>query len=446
MRSTKVNAMWLAHLVGHVAHVLLVRPGQDHLAQPGAIRGQHLLLHPADLQHLAAQRHLAGHREVAAHRALAEHAGDGERDRDAGAGAVLGDRSRRQVDVQVVLLERGVRNRELAGPRSHVRMRRVHGFTHHVAQLPGHGQPPGAGHAQRLDHHQFAARGRPRESRDHAHLRLLLRGLRHVLRHAEQFLHPLLVDHPRALFPLRLPARALAQDRREVAFEVAQPRLARVAIRDEGQRLVGELDVPVVHAVIDEQLGQQVAPRDLDLLLHRVAGDLDDLHAVAQRAGNVEQIVRRADEQHRREIERQVQVVVDERPVLRGVEHLEHRRRRIARRPAARHLVDLVDHQHRIVHLHAPQRLDQQPGHRAHVRAPVAAHLRLVAHAAHRDPVARPPDRGADRLAQRRLARARRPDEAEDRPLRRPPAQLAHGEELENALLGLVQSVVSRVE
>ena len=93
---------------------------------------------------------------------------------------------------------------------------------------------------------------------------------------------------------------------------------------------VGELDVLVGDAVLLEQPRQQVAPRDLDLLLDRVAGDADDLHAVAQRRGNVEEIVRRADEQDRREVERQVEVVVDEVVVLRRVEHLEHRGRRIA--------------------------------------------------------------------------------------------------------------------
>ena len=64
-------------------------------------------------------------------------------------------------------------------------------------------------------------------------------------------------------------------------------------------------------------------------------------------------------------------------------QHLQHRRGRVARRPAARHLVDLVDHKHGVAHLHAAQRLDDQSGHGAHVRAPVPPDLRLVAHAPH---------------------------------------------------------------
>ena len=34
-----------------------------------ALRGERLLLQPADRQHLAVERHLAGHRDVGAHRA-----------------------------------------------------------------------------------------------------------------------------------------------------------------------------------------------------------------------------------------------------------------------------------------------------------------------------------------------------------------------------------------
>ena len=121
--------------------------------------------------------------------------------------------------------------------------------------------------------------------------------------------------------------------------------------------------------------------------------------------------------------------MVDERRVLLRIEHLEHRGERIAARSAALHLVDLVDHQHGIAHLHAAQRLQDQPRQRSDVRAAVPADLRFVAHAADGDAIERSPDRLRDRLAQRGLARARRADEAEDRAVRIAAAlleQLAH--------------------
>ena len=147
-----------------------------------------------------------------------------------------------------------------------------------------------------------------------------------------------------------------------------------------------------------------------------------------------------------RQVEGQVQVVVDELVVLARIEHLEHRGGGVPGGAPTGHLVDLVDHQHRILHLHAAQRLDEQARHRAHVRAPMAADLRLVAHAADRDAVELAPDRRGDRLAERGLAGARRPDEAEDGAVRVAAAQLAHGEELDDALLRLAQAVVPVVE
>jgi hypothetical protein len=111
--------------------------------------------------------------------------------------------------------------------------------------------------------------------------------------------------------------------------------------------------------VLLEETRQQIPPRDLDFLLHRVTGDLDDLHAVAERRRNVEEIVRRADEEARREIERHIEVVIDELVVLRRVEDLEHGRGGVTRRAAPRHLVDLVDHQDGVADLHSPKGLNE---------------------------------------------------------------------------------------
>jgi hypothetical protein len=65
-----------------------------------------------------------------------------------------------------------------------------------------------------------------------------------------------------------------------------------------------------------------------------------------------------------------------------------------------------------------PQALEDAPGQRAHVGAPVPADLRLVAHAAERDAHELAPHRARDRAPERGLAHARRADEAQDRPAR----------------------------
>lgn len=87
---------------------------------------------------------------------------------------------------------------------------------------------------------------------------------------------------------------------------------------------------------------QQVIQRDLALLLLGVARQLDDLHAVEQRTRNSRKIVRRREEHDIGQVERQLDIVVAERDVLFGVEHLEHRGGRVSAEIAA-HLVDLVE-------------------------------------------------------------------------------------------------------
>ncbi len=162
----------------------------------------------------------------------------------------------------------------------------------------------------------------------------------------------------------------------------------------------------------------EVAPRDVQLVLLRVAREADDLHAIQQRRRDRLQHVRGRDEEHVRQVEGHLQVVIAEGVVLLRVEHLEHRRRRIAlERPAPAELVDLIEHEDRVIHPDAPEPLDDPPRQRPDVRAPVAAHLRLIAHAAERDAVELTPGRARDGLPERGLAHARRPDEAQNRAL-----------------------------
>ena len=136
--------------------------------------------------------------------------------------------------------------------------------------------------------------------------------------------------------------------------------------------------------------------------------------------------------------------MIGERVVLLGVEHLEQRRRRVAAEVVT-DLVDLVHHEDGVDGRRLLHALDDLPGERADVRAPVTADRRLVVHAAERDAVELAPERPRDAAAERRLADAGRPDEAEDRPLL-VLLQLADGEVLEDALLHLLEAVVVLVE
>ena len=75
-----------------------------------------------------------------------------------------------------------------------------------------------------------------------------------------------------------------AADRADLALEVADAGLARVLLDDRGQRGVGELDLGGLQAVGLDLARDQVAAGDVALLVERVAGELDRLHPVLQRA------------------------------------------------------------------------------------------------------------------------------------------------------------------
>ena len=139
--------------------------------------------------------------------------------------------------------------------------------------------------------------------------------------------------------PFAICVAALRQRSAIRALEVAHARLARVLADDRAQRASRDRELLLRQAVRLELLRDEVALRDLELLVLGVAGELDHLHAVEQRRRDRVERVRGADEQHLREVERQVEVVVAEVAVLLGVEHLEHRARRDrrgSRRPSCR--------------------------------------------------------------------------------------------------------------
>ena len=106
--------------------------------------------------------------------------------------------------------------------------------------------------------------------------------------------------------------------------------------------------------------------------------------------------------------------MVGERPVLRRVQHLEQRGRRIALERSAQ-LVDFVEQEDRVLDAGLLHAVEDAPRHRPDVGAPVAADVRLVAGAAERDAHVLAAHGAGDRLRDRRLADARRPDEEEDR-------------------------------
>src|SRR4029453_14556590 len=157
----------------------------------------------------------------------------------------------------------------------------------------------------------------------------------------------------------------------------------------------------------------------------------------------IEQVAGR-DEQDLAEVERHLEVVVLEGAVLLRIEDLEQGRRRVA--PEVHpDLVDLVEHEDRVVRAGRLDVLYGPAGPPPYVGPPVAADLRLVVDAAEAHPDELAAHGPRDRLAKRRLADAGRPDEREDRA-----ADLvregADREVLQDPLLDLLQAVVVLVQ
>ena len=205
--------------------------------------------------------------------------------RDAGRGAVLRDRALGHVQVQVHALEERVLDAELARVRAHPGQRGLRALLHDVAELAGEGEALLAPHLGGLDVEHLAAGGASSD-RPMATPGISVRSSissRMKYGRAQELLD-LLGRHRHGVGrALGVLARDLADDAGDLALEVAQAGLARVLADELLERLVAERDVLRRHAVVLELARDQVPARDVELLLLDVAGQADDLHAVAQR-------------------------------------------------------------------------------------------------------------------------------------------------------------------
>ena len=95
------------------------------------------------------------------------------------------------------------------------------------------------------------------------------------------------------------------------------------------------------------------------------------------------------------------------------VEDLEHRRGRVASKVAPE-LVDLVEHEHGVIDLAAPERLEDSSRQSTNVGTAMAPKLSLVVKPAETHPLELAILRSRNRFAERRLTHAGRSDEEQD--------------------------------
>ncbi len=200
----------------------------------------------------------------------------------------------------------------------------------------------------------------------------------------------------------------------------------------------------------EQLLAHQKARRNANLFFVAIAGQLDDLHPIAQRRLDRVDGVGGGDEHDLAQVERNIQIVIAKIAILLRIEHFQQRRRRIAA-PVCANFVDLVEHKHRVHTLRPPQRLNDTTRHCANVGPPVAADLGLVVHAAKREADELSIGRTGDGLAQTCLANSRRPDQTQDRLACAVDdaavlAQFLDRQVFEDAFFDLLQTVVVFVE
>ena len=193
--------------------------------------------------------------------------------------------------------------------------------------------------------------------------------------------------------------RHLAADRLQTAGELTDPPLARVVANHAATGAPGEPHRRGRQPGGPVLCRDQVRLGDGDLLGLGIAGQADDLQPVPQRRRDPRHLVRRRDEQHRAEIERQLDERVAERVILLRVEHLEQDR---GRRGAE--LVDLVEHEDRVAAAHPPHLAQDRAGLRVSPGAVVAAQVRLVVQPAAGQLDEAAPQRVGRALRQRGLA------------------------------------------
>src|SRR6516165_2870947 len=265
----------------NVVVVLAVARRQHDPLDAGAVRADHLLLDAADREHQPAQADFAGHRGIAAHGAIGHQRYQRHEHGDAGARPVFRDRACRDVDMDVALLEAAGVNAKSGGAVLHDRKRGLHAFAHDLAELAGQDELARARHPRRFNEEDIAADRRPGEPRSDARHARSHCGFAFELRRPDDRGKIATRDPDRAVLAFGNAHRGMAQHLPDLAFETPHAGFARIALNDVAQRLVVDFDLAGFEPVGLRLATDQIAMRDLELLLGGVARERDYFHSVA---------------------------------------------------------------------------------------------------------------------------------------------------------------------
>ena len=134
----------------------------------------------------------------------------------------------------------------------------------------------------------------------HAHLVFQLRLIVEIPRRPQKRLQVLLGNAHRSFLAAYQAFDSLSAGCGNLAFQAAHTRLCGVMADDREQRIVGKLDLFRCDAIFLRLLWHEITLCNLQLFLLQVGRNLDDLHAIQQRARNGIGAVGRCDKQHMR--------------------------------------------------------------------------------------------------------------------------------------------------
>mmetsp|Transcript_29204 Transcript_29204/g.56461 ORF Transcript_29204/g.56461 Transcript_29204/m.56461 type:complete len:553 (-) Transcript_29204:1689-3347(-) len=290
---------------------------------------------------------------------------------------------------------------------------------------------------------QIAPNRGPRQARDHTHLIGLFRQTIAMLSHAKEVVNIFSGDFDGLGLFLDDLGQGFARHLGNLTLKVPHARLASVIADDRRQRIICQLELGLLQAVVLDLFGDKVLLGNLTLFILRIARQRNDLHPVEQRPGHVV-AVRGGQEHHVGEVIFDLQIVIDKGAVLFRVQHFQHRRRGVAPEILT-HLVDLIEQDQRVRRLGFFQRLNDLAGHRPDIGPAVAPNFAFVTHTTQRDANKFTSSGLGDRFPKRGFAHAGRADQTHDRAFHFF-AALLHGQIFDDAFLDLFKTIVVVVQ
>ena len=248
------------------------------------------------------------------------------------------------------------------------------------------------------------------------------------------------IDLEGRLFSLGLLAGQLAAHCPYLALKLADAGFPRVSCNKRLDGLGCQLYFASFQPVVGKALANQVGCGNLFLLLHSVAGEADNLHAVPEGRGNGVQLVGRAQEHDLGKIKGNIEIVIGEGGVLLRIQNFQQGRLRIAPEVVA-YLVQFVQHDNGIAGSGMLQGLKDASGHCAYIGTPVSADFSLIVHAAQGKPLEFSAEGSGDGFPEARFAYAWRAHKAQYGAMCLG-IQLVNAQKFKDAVLDFVQAVV----